>query len=210
LLSGHAQFEVCGTAQSVPMARALFVQERPDLVVIGLALGGGEGIQLIKDFATLDSDARTIVFSAHEDRRSIERAFRAGAFGYLVAHDDLSEIVTALEHVATGECYASAAVLGRLLERSSRVERRQNVWERLSDRERQVFSLIGRGFGVTRLAAELHLSVKTIETHQQRIKEKLGLHSAGEVSEKASAVMLHSLHRNLQLRNEMLGRRNDN
>jgi DNA-binding NarL/FixJ family response regulator len=206
LLTEHARFEVCGTVDSVPLARALFVQERPDLVVLGLYLNGGEGIQLIKDFATLDDNARTVVFSAQEDRRSIDRAFRAGASGYLVARDDLSEIVTALEHVSTGECYASAAVLGRLLERSTRVERKQNVWERLSDRERQVFSLIGRGFGVTRVAAELHLSVKTIETHQQRIKDKLGLQSAAEVSEKANAVMLHSLQRNLQLRNEMLGR----
>jgi DNA-binding NarL/FixJ family response regulator len=208
LLTDGGRFEVCGTVDSVPLARALFVQERPDLVLLGLTLTGGDGIQLIKDFAKFDDDARTIVFSAQEDRRSIWRAFRAGAFGYLVAHDDLSEIVTALEHAASGQRYASAAVLRHLVGRTNTpwMDRQQRLSERLSDRELQVVSLIGRGLRNARIAAELHMSVKTVESYQVRIKHKLRLRSAGELSARARQWLVHATQRGLQCRADMLAR----
>jgi len=98
--------------------------------------------------------------------------------------------------------YASPSVMRRLLESlaTNQIEPARSEVKSLSDRELQVFSLIGRGFGASKLATELHLSVKTIETYQAHIKEKLGLHTAAELSEKAAHWMLHSMRRNLQLR----------
>ena len=115
--------------------------------------------------------------------------------------DDVSEVLRALDGVSSGHLYASPTVTCRLLESlaANEIEPARSELKPLSDRELQVFSLIGRGFGASRLATELHLSVKTIETYQAHIKEKLGLRSAAELSEKAAHWTLHSMRRNLQL-----------
>jgi DNA-binding NarL/FixJ family response regulator len=185
-----------------PIARELFIQHQPELVVLGLTLHGGDGIELIKDFRKLNIATEILVLSARDDALSMQRAFRAGARGYLVAHEDISEISAALDELSTGNFYASTVVSQRLLENLANGETRSATSElaALSDRELQVFSLIGRGFGASRLANELHLSVKTIETHQSHIKDKLGLHSATELSDRATRWMLHLVRRNLQLR----------
>src|SRR5205085_8170792 len=124
------------------------------------------------------------------------------ARGYLATHEDIPEISTALDELSTGNFYASTVVSRRLLENLANGRTRSATSEltALSDRELQVFSLIGRGFGASRLASELHLSVKTVETHQSHLKQKLGLHSATELSDKASRWMLDSMRRNLQLK----------
>ncbi|PYK63701.1 MAG: hypothetical protein DME50_16955, partial [Verrucomicrobia bacterium] len=126
----------------------------------------------------------------------------AGARGYVEIEDDAPEVLQALDQIAAGNLYTSSSVSRRLLENLANGEMESACSELnpLSDRELQVFSLIGRGFGASRLATELHLSVKTIETYQAHIKEKLGLHSAAELSDKAARWMLHSMRRNLQLK----------
>jgi DNA-binding NarL/FixJ family response regulator len=191
LLEGSERFTVCAQTDAATTARELFEQQRPDLVVAGLTLRGGDGIGLIKDFRKLRPASRTLVISKRDDALVVQRAFRAGARAYLMAGDDTNEIFQALDRVLLGELYASESVGRRLLENfAGNVKKARNSKvESLSDRELQVFSLFGRGFGATRLAAELHLSVKTIETHQRRIKEKLGLRSAAEVSKEASLWM---------------------
>ena len=173
-------------------AREMFVKHQPRLVALGLTLRRGSGIELIKDFRRLDAAARLLVVSAREDPLSIQRAFRAGTHGYLALEDDSSEVLQALERISEGHLYASASVTRRLLKSlaTNEIEPARSEVKALSDRELQVFSLIGRGFGASRLATELHLSVKTIETYQAHIKEKLGLHSAAELSEKAAHWML--------------------
>jgi DNA-binding NarL/FixJ family response regulator len=180
----------------------MFVEHQPQLIVLGLTLNHGNGIELIKDFRRLNCAARILVLSAREDPLSIQRAFRAGAHGYLAMEDDASEILQALEGISAGDLYASASVTHRLLESlaNSDIEPARSEVKPLSDRELQVFSLIGRGFGASRLATELHLSVKTIETYQTHIKEKLGLASAAELSDKAARWMLHSMRRTRQLK----------
>jgi DNA-binding NarL/FixJ family response regulator len=159
-------------------------------------------MKMIKDFRSLDRAARILVVSAREDPLSIQRTFRAGTHGYFVLEDDSSEILQALERISEGHLYASATVMRRLLKSlaSKEIEPARSEVRALSDRELQVFSLIGRGFGASRLATELHLSVKTIETYQAHIKEKLGLNSAAELSEKAAHWTVNSMRRNLQLR----------
>jgi DNA-binding NarL/FixJ family response regulator len=202
VIGSTQKFAVCAETDDAPTARELFVQYQPQIVVLGLTLHGGDGIELIKDFRRSNGDARILVLSARENALSMQRAFRAGARGYLVAHEDILEISTALDEVSAGHLYASASVARRLLKNlaNGEIEFVASDLKSLSDRELQVFSLIGRGFGASRLARELHLSVKTIETYQMHIKEKLGLRSAAELSEKASRLMVASVRRNLKLR----------
>jgi DNA-binding NarL/FixJ family response regulator len=142
------------------------------------------------------------VLSAREDPLSIQRAFRAGTHGYFALEDDSSEVLQALSRISEGHLYASASVTFRLLQSlaTNEIEPARSEVKALSDRELQVFSLIGRGFGASKLATELHLSVKTIETYQAHIKQKLGLQSAAELSEKATHWVLQSMQRNLQLK----------
>ena len=205
LAESSQQFAVCAETDDVPTARELFVRHRPRIVVLGLTLRGGDGIELIKDFRKLNPVAGILVLSAREDALSMQRAFRAGARGYLALQDDIPEILMALDQISAGNLYASASVARRLLKNiaNGAIESVTSELKALSDRELQVFSLIGRGFGASRLATELHLSVKTIETYQMHIKEKLGLRSAAELSEKATRAMLHSVRRNLQFRKEV-------
>jgi DNA-binding NarL/FixJ family response regulator len=191
LLGASGRFTVCAQTDAASTARELFEQHRPDLVVAGLTIRGGDGIDLIKDFRKLHPASRTLVISKRDDALAVQRAFRAGAKAYLMAGDDTQEILRALDRILLGELYASESVGRSLIENfaGNLKKARNSKVESLSDRELQVFSLFGRGFGATRLAAELHLSVKTIETHQRRIKEKLGLRSAVELSKEASLWM---------------------
>jgi DNA-binding NarL/FixJ family response regulator len=202
LIDANDRFTVCAQTDDAPTAREMFVQHQPQLVVLGLTLHHGSGIELIKDFRRLNRAARLLVLSAREDPLSIQRAFRAGTHGYLALDDDPSEVLQALNRISDGHLYASASVIRHLLQSlaTNEIEPARSVVKPLSDRELQVFSLIGRGFGASRLATELHLSVKTIETHQAHIKEKLGLHTAADLSEKAAHWMLQSMRRNVQLK----------
>lgn len=211
LIVAGGRFQVCGETGDVPTARDLFVQHRPELVVLGLTLHGGDGIELIKDFRKLNPASRALVLTDRDDALSMQRAFRAGARGYLVAHDQMLEILTALDQVLAGDLYTSGSVWRNLLESFARgaIQPDASDITTLSDRELQVFALIGRGFGATRLADELHLSVKTIETHQTRIKQKLGLRSASELSEKATNWMIDSAKRHLRRRAGVAGAATD-
>jgi DNA-binding NarL/FixJ family response regulator len=202
MIDASGQFTECAQTDDVPTAREMFVEHQPQFVVVGLTLNHGNGIELIKDFRRLNNAARILVLSAREDPLSIQRAFRAGAHGYLGIEDDVSELLQAFERISAGYLYASANVTRCLLESlaTNEIEPACSEVKPLSDRELQVFSLIGRGFGASRLATELHLSVKTIETYQAHIKEKLGLHSAAELSDKAAHWMLHSMRRTRQLK----------
>jgi DNA-binding NarL/FixJ family response regulator len=202
LIDANDRFAVCAQTDDAPTARDMFGQYQPEMVTLGLTLRRGSGIELIKDFSKLNNAARILVLSAHQDALSIQRAFRAGAHGYLAIEDDTLEVLNALDQIAAGYLYASANVSQRLLTNlaNGEIEPARSEVKPLSDRELQVFSLIGRGFGASRLAIELHLSVKTIETHQAHIKQKLGLRSAAELSEKAAHWTLHSMRRNLQLK----------
>jgi DNA-binding NarL/FixJ family response regulator len=179
-------FVACGETDETPSARELFVRHKPRLVLLGLTLRGGDGFQLIKDFCKLDPAAATLVLSERTDALSIQRAFRAGARGFLTL-DGAAEMVRAFDEISAGRVYVSTSVLPLILSHfAGGIKRSGNSdINSLSDRELEIFSFIGRGFSVSELASELNVSVKTVETHQMRIKEKLGLHSAAELRQKA-------------------------
>jgi len=186
LIAKSMQFVACGETDEAPLARELFVRHKPKLVLLGLTLRGGDGFQLIKDFCKLEPAAATLVLSERTDPLSVRRAFRSGARGYL-AIDGAAEMVRAFDEISAGRVYVSASVLPLILSNFAAGSKRSHSSgvDSLSDRELEIFSFIGRGFSVSELASELHVSVKTIETHQMRMKEKLALHSAAELRQKA-------------------------
>lgn len=186
LLESTGQFAVVGETREAPIARRLFVERTPDVAVLSLTLLHGDGFSLLKDFRKVNPVARTLVVTARRDSLSVQRAFKAGAHGYIIAEDETSEVLTALERVSAGEFYASESVAQGLLQMLANGSvKTRNGYELLSDRELQVFRLIGSGLGTSRVARELQVSVKTIETHRQRIKQKLGLTTAAELTQRA-------------------------
>jgi DNA-binding NarL/FixJ family response regulator len=186
LITKSMQFAVCGETDEAPLARELFVRHKPHLVVIGLRLSGADGIQLIKEFRSLNPVAAILALSEHADAFSAQRVFRAGARAYL-SIEDAPELVKAFDDILTGHPYVGASVLPLILNNfagGGKNSRTSDI-NSLSDRELEIFSFIGRGMSVSELATELHVSVKTIETHQMRMKEKLALRTAAELRQKA-------------------------
>jgi len=186
LIAKSMRFVVCGETDEAPLARELFVRHHPDVSLVGMTLRGGDGIQLIKEFRSLNPAVALIALSQHPDALSVQRAFRAGARGYL-GIDDASELLSAFNQISAGHSYVGASVLPLVLDgfAGRKKARLGSNMSMLSDRELEIFSFIGRGVSVSELATELHVSVKTIETHQMRMKEKLALHSAAELRQKA-------------------------
>jgi DNA-binding NarL/FixJ family response regulator len=186
LIAKSGQFTACGETDEAPLARELFLRHKPELVLVGLRISGADGIQLIKEFRSLNPAAAILALSEYANAFSAQRAFRAGARGFL-STDDAPELLRALEEISGGRPFVGASVLPLILSNfaaASKTSRNSDI-NSLSDRELEIFSFIGRGLSVSELASELNVSVKTIETHQMRIKEKFSLHSAAELRQKA-------------------------
>ena len=186
LIAKSMQFSVCGETDDAPLARELFLRYEPHLVVVGLRLNGADGISLIKEFRHLSPIAAILAVSEHADAFTAQRVFRAGARAYLTI-EDAPELLRAFDEILAGHPYVGASVLPVILSNFANGSKnsRSSEINSLSDRELEIFSFIGRGVSVSELATELHVSVKTIETHQMRMKEKLALHSAAELRQKA-------------------------
>lgn len=187
LINLHPLMRVCAEAGEARMGRAACAQEKPDLIVLELALAGGDGLELLRDFARLHPPARAVVVSARDDALSVQRAFRAGARGYVTKQEEAAEVLAALEEVFTGGIFASERVSHLLVAdlAARRAPRAHGNLSALSDRELLVFRRIGQKHGATAIAHELAVSVKTVETHQGRIKEKLGLPNCAELRRRA-------------------------
>lgn len=185
LIAKGMQFAVCGETDEAPLARELFLRHKPHVVVIGLRLSGADGIHLIKEFRNLNPIAAILALSEQPDAFLAQRVFRAGARAYL-SIEDAPELLRAFDEMLMGHPFVGASVLPLILSNfaAGKNSRSADIHS-LSDRELEIFSFIGRGVSVSELASELHVSVKTIETHQMRMKEKLALHTAAELRQKA-------------------------
>src|SRR5438552_1403703 len=186
LIGKSMQFVVCGETGEAPLARELLLRHKPDLVLVGLRLCGADGIQLIKEFRSLNPVPAILLLSEHADAFLAQRVFRAGARAYLSV-EDAPELIRAFDEILAGRPYVGVSVLPLILNNFAGGTKysRNSDMHSLSDRELETFSFIGRGLSAAELATELNVSVKTIETHQMRMKEKLGLHSAAELRQKA-------------------------
>jgi DNA-binding NarL/FixJ family response regulator len=194
LLSTQPDLEICGEAGRVVDALAIAEAKRPDLAIIDLTLKDGHGIALIKELKERYSDMKLLVLSMHDESVFAERALRAGAVGYISKDKVSRTIVQAVRTVLADKIYLSGKMTQRMMRRmvGGGAEDDRSPIERLTDREIEVFELIGQGFTTRRIAGCLDLSPKTVETHREHIKEKLELKNTSELTAHAVQWVLES------------------
>lgn len=185
LVTDVAGLSVCGEAGTVEEAVRQVEATRPDLVLVDLSLAGGNGLRLIARIRDLHPNARMLVVSMHDETTFAERALRAGAMGYVEKREVSTHIVEAMRQVLAGRTYVGEGVRSRLVQAQAHATAPSNTVDALSNRELEVFELIGQGMTAREIAARLSRSVKTIETHREHIKHKLGLRSGNELTTRA-------------------------
>ena len=194
LMEHEPDIEVCGGAQSVSEAIEKVETLRPDLVIVDISLKESHGIELISQLKARDEKAKMLVWSMFDEKVFAERVLRAGAMGYVNKQEPVETVIRAVRQVLGGDVYLSrqmANYVARRIGRSQTLE--QDPVERLSNRELEVFQMIGQGVTTRQIARRLGLSPKTIEAHRERIKAKLGLKNAAELSCRAVQWLLENL-----------------
>ncbi|HTQ30741.1 MAG TPA: response regulator transcription factor [Opitutaceae bacterium] len=182
-LRQQPDLEVSGQAEDAAAGLAAMLADPPDVAIVDLSLKTSSGLDLIKDLTEHLPGTQIIVLSMHEEVFYAERALRAGARGYVMKRESTDHVVEAIRTVLTGRIYANAQLLARLTERlvgKAQIPRAGSV-ELLSDRELDVFRRLGEGQTTRRIAAEMHVSIKTVQAYCARIKEKLGLATGAEL-----------------------------
>jgi DNA-binding NarL/FixJ family response regulator len=185
MIDDEADLKVVGEAASVDEAIPLLRSLRPDVAVVDIALGTENGLDLIRRAHEEFPDMPLLALSMHDESVYGERALRAGAKGYIMKKEAMDKVLTAVRRVLAGELYVSEQMSSRLVSKllnPGAVRDAQAGVESLSEREFQVFRLIADGVGPSEIAQRLSLSVKTVETHREHIKEKLGLKSGAELT----------------------------
>ena len=182
LINQATDLFVCGEADSAHQALEAIKALHPKIAVVDVSLNGISSIELIKDIKVLFPSLLIAVFSLRCDSLYAERAFRAGARGY-IQQDTAENVLKAIRRVLNGEIFVSESLSEKLLGKylGNRSDIIHSPIERLSDRELEVFELVGRGFSTRQIADKIHLSIKTIETYQMHIKKKLNLKNAREL-----------------------------
>ena len=192
-ISAYPDLEVCGEAATEEEAMVLVKQTQPGLVIVDISLKSGHGIELIKRIREFSSTIKILVSSGFQESLYAERALRAGALGYLNKQDSGEKVIEAIHTVLRGDRYVSAAITQRLVSQAlgNRSEAADPIAS-LSDRELEIFRMIGNGKTSGSIADELFLSTHTIDTHRENIKRKLGLKNAAELSRSAVQFLLEN------------------
>jgi DNA-binding NarL/FixJ family response regulator len=183
LVNRQPDLVICGEAETVRDAIAAVESLKPHLVITDITLKGNSGLELIKSLHAMFPELPVLALSMHEESLYAERAVRAGARGYVMKQEASERILTAIGEVLGGAPYVSDmlnTVLIRKLAKGPPPDGKSPV-SKLSDRELEIFHLIGQGVGTRQIAVELTIGVKTVETHRSNIKKKLGLKSAPEL-----------------------------
>jgi DNA-binding NarL/FixJ family response regulator len=186
LISREQDLVVCGEAETAGQALDGVANLKPDLVLVDITLPGPNGIDLIKDICALEHVMLILVISMHDESLYAERVLRAGARGYIMKQESGPTMMQAIRQVLSGRIYLSNKMSTRILETVVGHRTESSPIARLSDREWEVFQLIGRGKSTVQIADELHLSTKTVEAHRARVKEKLDLQTMTELISFAS------------------------
>jgi DNA-binding NarL/FixJ family response regulator len=187
LVNGATDMQVCGEAGTAAEAMRLIPRCSPDVTVLDLTLPDGNGIELIKRLCAHDPDMRILVASMHDEEVFAERALLAGAMGYINKQETAERILDGMRRILKGKVFLSPRMTERLLRDFAGHPPAvgHSPVERLSDRELEVFELIGHGMRTTEIAESLNLSVKTIETYRAHIKQKLKLESSAALTRSA-------------------------
>ncbi len=185
LIADAPDLKVCGEAGDMASALQLLDSITPDLAIIDLSLAGGSGLDLIEHIKARNSEILMLVASMHDESLYAERVLAAGARGYINKQEAQEKIIQAIRRVLKGKVYLSEYMTEKILNNIvSGSEDKQGI-NSLSNRELQVFEMIGQGIAPAKMAKQLNLSVKTIETHQAHIKKKLGVSSAHQLTHRA-------------------------
>lgn len=177
MIESAPDLAVCGDAESVTGAKRAVRELQPDVVVVDLTLGQGDGLELVRDLRAHHPSLPILVLSMHEESIYAERMLAAGARGYIMKEAASDQLLIALRRVLAGKLYLSDALSARLQARGTMppADHAEDPLARLSNREMQVLAKLGRGLSSRDIAADLTLSVKTVESHRQSIKRKLNL-----------------------------------
>jgi DNA-binding NarL/FixJ family response regulator len=182
LIANEADLEVVGEADDVNEALLEAEILKPDIAVVDITLRSGNGLDLIKDLQIRSPKTAVLVLSMHDESLYAERVLKAGGRGYIMKQEGGKKIIEGIRQVAGGHTYVSPAVSARILDSfSGRARQEQAGVEQLTDREFEVFQLIGQGLSTKEMAEKLRVSVKTIEVHRVNIKEKLNTPTAPDL-----------------------------
>jgi len=185
--------EVCGEAGSEEQAIALVKQMKPDLVLVDISLKSGHGLELIKRIRSIDPAIKMLVISGFQESLYAERACRAGALGYLNKQESSEKMIKAIRTVLAGERFLSPEISRRLISQAlGSSDCTKTPIEQLTDRELEIFRMIGEGLSTSIIASRLFLSTHTIDTHRENIKRKLAINSAAELSRAAVQWLLEN------------------
>jgi DNA-binding NarL/FixJ family response regulator len=182
LINHELDMQVCGEAENPEDALAVMRDASPDLAIVDISLKNSNGLEVIKALKAQDEHLSVLVLTMHEETLYAERAMRAGATGYITKHQPVDQILTAIRRVLSGQIYLSEQLTNAYLKSIGTGGRtpRPGV-SALTDRELEVFSMIGRGMAKRDIAKALQLGVATVNTHCARIKEKLNMRSGNEL-----------------------------
>lgn len=188
LIDQELGMTVCGEADNIQDALTIIEQTLPDAAIVDITLSGSSGLELIKDLKARNIRLPVLVLSMHEESLYAERGLRAGAKGYISKEESPSEVVAAIRTVMAGRIYVSKRVTGTILERLGNADQavQPSGVDLLSDREIEVFQLVGRGLNSREIAGRLNLGPTTVDSYRARIKEKLGIKNAAELYQRAA------------------------
>ena len=187
LINQQQDMHVCGEAEEAHAAMQAIAERRPDIVILDISLNGPDGLEVLKNIRASDPDLPVLILSMHDEAIYAERALRARANGYIMKQEATEKVLVAVRRILNGDLYLSDRVSNKMLHQyiGGAPSMIQSRISSLSDRELEVFRMIGEGYGTREIAEELHLSIKTVETYQAHIKEKLFLHSVRELIQHA-------------------------
>lgn len=183
LIDRQPDMVVCGTATSAPRALQAIEQSQPDAAVIDITLESGSGLELIKDLHACCPNVVLLALSMHDESIYAQRAILAGARGYVMKREATKKVVAALREVLAGKLFVSETFAKKMAEKllDKRSQSCSTPGEALSDRELEVFEMLGRGWETRRIAESLKIGMKTVQTYCARIKEKLDIKTANEL-----------------------------
>jgi DNA-binding NarL/FixJ family response regulator len=183
LINREADLTVCGAADEMHSALRTIDALKPDILIVDISLNGPDGLDLLKTIRSKDPGLPVLILSMHDESIYAERALRAGANGYIMKQEATERVLVALRRILNHEIYVSDRVANKMLQQYVGVSgsHRRSPLEDLSDRELEVLRLIGEGYSTREIAENLHISVKTVETYQGHLKEKLGLKNSREL-----------------------------
>jgi len=187
MMNREPDLVVCGEAEEASVALQAIASAKPDFLIVDISLNGPDGLDLLKSVRARYPNLPVLILSMHDEAIYAERALRAGANGYIMKQEATEKVLVAVRQILSQKVYVSDRIANRMLQQyinGTDIQKHSPVAD-LSDRELEVFRLIGEGHTTRRIAEELHLSVKTVESYQAHIKDKLSLKSGRELVQRA-------------------------